>query len=604
MPFSSLDLSQHRLTLGGPYVDGNALASISSISTADIGLKIVGTYGQTGDLQQWLDDSGSVLAKVSSAGVFTSTGFTNAYRYVTTVSTVVVTSSDYTVEMAGSATAATLPNAAAGQKFELRNGLFTDITVTAAGGGVINGVASFTLAGGQAVQFINAGSSPQNYISTTTTASSSNAALTVVYRNIFGDFSANTIAANSFSGPLTGNASTATKLATPRTINGIAFDGSAPITIATGSTTPLSLGTYLSYNSGTTYDTTTPRTLNTNATPTNVASTIVARDAAGNFNAGTITAAFAGNASTATKFATPTTINSLSFDGSAPITITTISGNAGTAAKLATPRYINGVAFDGSGDITITAGGGGGLASPLTVGTYLSFNAGTQYDGTAARQIFTNATPVNVASTVVARDASGNFNAGTITAASFSGPHTGLHTGNTVGNADTATKLATPRNIDGVAFDGSASITSGTYSITQTANTTVGTGGFGSNLTLNSTVDSSGTGTPFTLTGGYLQVNQACMVMVTASITWPNTTTGARVSGVTHQNSSGTGVLAGTYTTQIPQGAPLTITTLSMLLKCAANDRLWLYAYQNSGGNLTVTGGSSNMLLRAAVVSG
>jgi hypothetical protein len=44
-------------------------------------------------------------------------------------------------------------------------------------------------------------------------------------------------------GPLTGNASTATKLATPRTINGVNFDGSANITIgqssASGTTIPL-----------------------------------------------------------------------------------------------------------------------------------------------------------------------------------------------------------------------------------------------------------------------------------------------------------------------------------------------------------------------------
>ena len=58
----------------------------------------------------------------------------------------------------------------------------------------------------------------------------------------------------------------------------------------------------------------------------------------------------------------------------------------------------------------------------------------------------TTATNANTASAIVARDASGNFSAGTITAA-------------LTGNATTATTLATARNIQGVSFDGSAAIT-------------------------------------------------------------------------------------------------------------------------------------------------
>ena len=57
----------------------------------------------------------------------------------------------------------------------------------------------------------------------------------------------------------------------------------------------------------------------------------------------------------------------------------------------------------------------------------------------------TTATNANTASAIVARDGSGGFAAGTITAA-------------LTGNASTATRLATARNIGGVAFDGTASI--------------------------------------------------------------------------------------------------------------------------------------------------
>jgi len=58
----------------------------------------------------------------------------------------------------------------------------------------------------------------------------------------------------------------------------------------------------------------------------------------------------------------------------------------------------------------------------------------------------TTATSSNTASAIVARDGSGNFTAGTVTAA-------------LTGNASTATALQTARNIQGVSFDGTANIT-------------------------------------------------------------------------------------------------------------------------------------------------
>ncbi len=56
------------------------------------------------------------------------------------------------------------------------------------------------------------------------------------------------VTAPTFTGALAGNASTATKLATPRLINGVAFDGSSNITIATTSTN-ISTTEYLNGNS-------------------------------------------------------------------------------------------------------------------------------------------------------------------------------------------------------------------------------------------------------------------------------------------------------------------------------------------------------------------
>jgi hypothetical protein len=110
----------------------------------------------------------------------------------------------------------------------------------------------------------------------------------------------------------------------------------------------LSPGTHLSYASGSTFDGSAARTLNTDAASANTASTIVARDSSGNFTAGTITAALTGNASTATNvgFSGVTTGTSavalhigtggtLDATGSGTITATSVPASGLTGATLA-----------------------------------------------------------------------------------------------------------------------------------------------------------------------------------------------------------------------------------------------------------------------------
>ena len=104
-----------------------------------------------------------------------------------------------------------------------------------------------------------------------------------------------------------------------------------------------------------------------------------------------------------------------------------ISGNAGTATALQTARTINGVSFNGTGNITLTAN----TTNALTAGAFLT---GGTFNGSGAVTFAVDATNLNTASKIVARDASGNFAAGTITAA-------------LAGNATTATTLATSRSI-------------------------------------------------------------------------------------------------------------------------------------------------------------
>ena len=92
-------------------------------------------------------------------------------------------------------------------------------------------------------------------------------------------------------------------------------------------------------------------TLGVDATSANTASKVVARDGSGDFAAGTITADLAGNASTATTLQNARTINGVSFNGSANITVA-------DSTKVPTSR-------------TVTAGnaltGGGALSGNITL---------------------------------------------------------------------------------------------------------------------------------------------------------------------------------------------------------------------------------------------
>jgi hypothetical protein len=101
--------------------------------------------------------------------------------------------------------------------------------------------------------------------------------------------------------------------------------------------------------------------------------------------------------------------------------------------------------------------------SILTRGQYLT---GQDYDGFLSTTWNVDATPSNSSNKVVARDASGNFSASTITANLI-----GNVTGNVTGNASTATRLSTARTINGVSFDGSANITITATDTTKVAKT-------------------------------------------------------------------------------------------------------------------------------------
>jgi len=164
----------------------------------------------------------------------------------------------------------------------------------------------------------------------------------------------------------------------------------------------------------------------------------------------------------------------------------------------------------------------------------------------------------NVAGTLVQRDASGNFSAGTITA-NVTGNVTGSVTGGVSGNAGTATKLATARTISvsgdvtGTAqtFDGSANITiptaittgsvvnadiSETAAIADTKLATISTAGKVSNSATTATNANTANAIVARDANGNFSANQ-----ITANLTGNVTGNATNVSGTVAIANGGTG---------------------------------------------------------------
>jgi hypothetical protein len=301
-----------------------------------------------------------------------------------------------------------------------------------------------------------------------TTAASANGASTIVARDASGNFAANTITAN-----LTGNASgTAGSLATAQNISisggvtaaNVSFDGTAAVGL---NVTAMNASVI---NSGTIDN------AYTTAASANGASTIVARDVSGNFTANNVTATniIAGgsfltslNASVLSSGTIPdarfpatlpavsgtnlTNLNATALssgtipDARFPATLPAASGTnltslnasalaSGTApvARLAatgTPSSSTFLRGD-SAWVALSAPNNGTLTMNVS-GTGLSGSATFTADqaGASTFTVTSNAASANGASTIVARDASGNFAAGTITA-TLTGTASALVTGN------------------------------------------------------------------------------------------------------------------------------------------------------------------------------
>ena len=194
------------------------------------------------------------------------------------------------------------------------------------------------------------------------------------------------IQAANFRGALVGNADTASKWLTARTITlsgdvagSVSIDGTANVTISTTiQANSVALGTDTTGNyagsvavSGNGLSITgsagegTDYTIASNATSLDTASTIVFRDASKNFSANTITANLAGNASTATALQTGRTIaligdvaGSVTFDGTGNVDIsTTIQANSVALGTDTSGNYVATIAVGAGTGLSVSGSG-------------------------------------------------------------------------------------------------------------------------------------------------------------------------------------------------------------------------------------------------------
>jgi hypothetical protein len=126
---------------------------------------------------------------------------------------------------------------------------------------------------------------------------------------------------------------------------------------------------------------------------------------------------------------------------SVPVFVTNAQGQVTSVTNTAIA--ITGAAVSGN-----ISGQAGSVANALTAGTFLTA-AGT-FDGSAARTFAVDATDANTASKVVARDASGNFSAGTITAALSGNATTATTSTNLAGGA--ANRIAFQTGVGATSF--------------------------------------------------------------------------------------------------------------------------------------------------------
>ncbi len=130
---------------------------------------------------------------------------------------------------------------------------------------------------------------------------------------------------------------------------------------------------------------------------------------------------------TGTQFSITPTGTAGTYGSASAVPVFAVNAQGQLTSVTNTTIAINGSAVTGN-----ISGQAGSVANSLTAGTYLT---GTAFNGSAAQTWTVDATSANTASKVVARDASGDFSAGTITAALSGNANTATTATNVAGGA-------------------------------------------------------------------------------------------------------------------------------------------------------------------------
>lgn len=317
------------------------------------------------------------------------------------------------------------------------------------------------------------------------------------------------------SGTLTANASSATKLATARNINGVAFDGTADITVAaaagtlTGSTlasgvTASSLQSVGTIGTGTWQGSVIGKayggTNNASWPAANSGEYIVVYDATtgaerleagpqGSDGQALITSGGAltwGNPAPGSHVLATTTGLGAEHTVSGLTTGQILQATGATTARFQTPSIpassvtggtFGGMSYTVTNDLTVsgtlTATLTGNASTATTLQTARNIN-GVSFNGSADITVAADAGTLTGSTLASGVTASSLTSVGTLANLTVTNPISGSITGSsgsTTGNAATATALQTARNINGVSFNGTADITVAAAAGTLTGST-------------------------------------------------------------------------------------------------------------------------------------